>query len=217
MPRRADIAGYMVFCFFLMLAGRTGAQERVTWWRVIKLDGHACAILTPQGWLGNRYWHSVGDLHEGGVAVARELNPDLMESSDTNRWMLLDATGAPRSEKRYDHAQSFTEGLARVKSGGRYGFIDSQEKWVIRPVWEAALGFQSGLCPVAKNGKWGYMDRSGKLVIAPKWDQARAFPTPESPARVQRGICGGLSTGKGRRLFRQRLKLCWRLKGRPRL
>ena len=66
--------------------------------------------------------------------------------------------------------------IARVCRGGRWGFILSDGRMLIRPVFERADGFTvSGLAKVQVQGKWGFVDTSGTFVIAPRYRRARCF------------------------------------------
>jgi hypothetical protein len=42
------------------------------------------------------------------------------------RWGFIDATGAFRIEPRFEAVRSFAEGLAPVKGGGKWGYIDTR-------------------------------------------------------------------------------------------
>jgi hypothetical protein len=67
----------------------------------------------------------------------------------------------------------FGEGLLRVESGGRTGFVDERGSLVIPARWERAYPFRNGHAFVRDGGRWGVIDRSGNPVVAPRWDQVR--------------------------------------------
>ena len=56
----------------------------------------------------------------------------------------------------YDKAWSFSEGLAAVKKGNGWGFIDNVGEVFIKPVFDDAYSFSEGLAPVEMNGLWGF-------------------------------------------------------------
>lgn len=64
-----------------------------------------------------------------------------------------------------DRSAAFSEGLASIKSGNVYGFIDASGKIVIKPQFEVTEPFSEGIAAVEKNGKWIYIDKTGKTVI----------------------------------------------------
>ncbi|ENZ6116086.1 WG repeat-containing protein, partial [Campylobacter coli] len=64
----------------------------------------------------------------------------------------------------------FSEGLAKVKLNGKYGFIDKSGKIIAKPKFDYGEYFSEGLAGVKLNGRWGFMDKNGKIVIEPKFD-----------------------------------------------
>lgn len=97
---------------------------------------------------------------------------------------------------QFDDIEPFAEGLAVVRSGGKYnsrrsvfvnanyGYIDETGKLVIPTLYDQADAFSEGLAPVKeKNGKWGYINRSGTMVINPIYEVA--YPFSEGLAQVQ--------------------------------
>ncbi|ECR3642583.1 WG repeat-containing protein, partial [Campylobacter coli] len=65
---------------------------------------------------------------------------------------------------------SFWEGLAGVKLNGKWGFIDKNGEFAIKPNFDDAWYFREGLAKVGLNGKYGLIDKSGKIVIEPIFD-----------------------------------------------
>jgi hypothetical protein len=70
---------------------------------------------------------------------------------------------------------SFHGGLAAVKSGDRWGYIDTNGALVIQPQFEAAYDFSEGMAAVRVGEKWGYIDSSGQMVIQPQFEAASKF------------------------------------------
>src|SRR5207249_10656305 len=60
---------------------------------------------------------------------------------------------------QFDHAASFYEGLAAVRLGQRWGFIDKNGDFVINPQYHEAGGFGNGLAPVKSADRWGFIDK----------------------------------------------------------
>ena len=91
--------------------------------------------------------------------------------------------GAIAIEPEFDDALAFSEGLAAVRVGdadtGRWGYIDTQGRWVMEPQFAYASYFSEGLAAVAVDdyfeGKLGYIDRTGKWVIPPTFEYASPF------------------------------------------
>jgi hypothetical protein len=77
--------------------------------------------------------------------------------------------------KKYESTGDFSEGLARVKLNGKWGYIDKTGKEVIPLKYDHAGNFYEGLADVKLNDKWGYIDKTGKEVIPLKYDDAGNF------------------------------------------
>ncbi|MEJ8545778.1 WG repeat-containing protein [Brevibacillus borstelensis] len=62
---------------------------------------------------------------------------------------------------QFDHATSFSEGLAVVKKGGKFGYINTEGSLVIGYQYEYATPFQNGVATVKQNGKLIKIDKTG--------------------------------------------------------
>ena len=82
---------------------------------------------------------------------------------------------------KYDHADSFSEGLAEVGlkneyGSYKYGFIDKSGTLVIPCKYGNARSFHEGLAAVSlRYGSYGFIDKSGTEVIPCKYDVASSF------------------------------------------
>ncbi len=92
---------------------------------------------------------------------------------------------------KYKDAKDFSEGLACVSKGEKYGYVDTAGKVAIplefdaenidiilldmdeymRPYYRenTALNFNEGMAIVNKKGKWGYIDKTGKVIVPIKY------------------------------------------------
>lgn len=61
----------------------------------------------------------------------------------------------------------FSEGLAVVRKGARWGYVNKTGKWVIPPRFQKAQTFSGGLALVMVGNRVGYVDQSGKYVWRP--------------------------------------------------
>ena len=117
----------------------------------------------------------------------------------------IDANGKVILQPQYCLARSFSEGLAQVKIGKKWGYIDENGEWsVTLQDFDSAGKFAEGLAVVTINdkhgyNKYGYIDKSGKLVIQPEFDDARDF--------------SGISRAKKRRRSPQTSKTIYTLSG----
>jgi hypothetical protein len=81
----------------------------------------------------------------------------------------------------------FAEGLAVLRQGDKYGFIDQTGKYIIAPQFDYAWTFKEGRAKVYKDidgGKYSFIDRSGKLTASYLYDSAEDYS--EGFARVEK-------------------------------
>ena len=82
-----------------------------------------------------------------------------------------DHTGRIAITPQFEKAFPFTLGLALVKIGRKYGYIDQEGKLVINPQFDTATPFSDeGIAGVRLGDKWGGIDKTGKVVINPQFD-----------------------------------------------
>ena len=72
-------------------------------------------------------------------------------------------------EPKFDLTFHFSEDLAAVKMGDKWGFIDNTGKLVIQLMaMQRVEDFRNGLAFVTTtDGKYGYIDKTGKYVWTP--------------------------------------------------
>jgi len=91
----------------------------------------------------------------------------------------IDSTGRLVIPPRFEYADRFSEGLARVTLEGKSAYIDTTGRMVIGGIEGLRGRFSEGLAriEVKTDGgrKHGYIDRTGKVVIEPRFDAARDF------------------------------------------
>jgi WG containing repeat len=81
----------------------------------------------------------------------------------------LDPDGNCRIKPRFDGADGFCEGMARVLLNGRFGFIDTSGRMVIPARFAWASPFRGGYASVWTGSDWDYLDKNGQaMVIFPK-------------------------------------------------
>jgi hypothetical protein len=87
----------------------------------------------------------------------------------------IDHSGKTISEDRYDGTGVFSEGLAAVEAGGKWGYIDKTGKLAIDTVFEWAGSFSGGLARADQHGKTGFINRTGLFAIPPQFSSASDF------------------------------------------
>ena len=80
-----------------------------------------------------------------------------------NLWGLARTDGSWLIEPQFQQPGSLMDGLARVKAGGKVGFIDRTGKFVIPPVFDNAGEFKPGVARTSavQGGIVGVIDRAG--------------------------------------------------------
>lgn len=79
-------------------------------------------------------------------------------------------------QPKYDYAAPFSEGVALVRQGNSWFYIDKFGKKAITPQkFDSYNSFSDGMALVWAKGKAGYIDRSGKTVIEPRFVYAKDY------------------------------------------
>ena len=102
-----------------------------------------------------------GEFSEGLAAVQLE-----------GRWIFIDKTGATKAQLPQDviFAEPLSDGLSVATSSAqpdrKFGYVDKNGQWAVRPAWDDANPFHDGLAYVGiwKNGIVAYIDHKGKRI-----------------------------------------------------
>ncbi|MCL8265197.1 WG repeat-containing protein [Leptospira weilii] len=78
-------------------------------------------------------------------------------------------------QPQFDRVGEFSNGLAPVLIGNKWGYIDYTGTLVIQLQFEDAHSFSEGLAFVRIKNQWGYIDPTGKIVIQPRFDEAKDY------------------------------------------
>jgi hypothetical protein len=100
-------------------------------------------------------------------------NMALVRSDDKMYYLDVTAGKWIGQDQPYTIRYYFSEGLARVSLGDRFGFINKSGEIAIECKYEDAKDFSYGLAAVKINGLWGFIDPEGNLVIEPQFDGIR--------------------------------------------
>ena len=88
---------------------------------------------------------------------------------------------------KFDEAGDFSESLAPVRVGAKWGYVNKEGQFAIQLQFKGAKMFSDGLAPVTYDGlKWGYLNKAGKLVIQPQFADAGSFSEGFAPIAVYR-------------------------------
>lgn len=84
------------------------------------------------------------------------INADAWNNDETIDWVI---------SPMFDSAASFSDELAAVKVGNRYGYINKKGIYVIFPMFDEASDFFDGIATVKVNNQQYYIDKTGTTVF----------------------------------------------------
>jgi hypothetical protein len=118
---------------------------------------------------------------------ARSFSPDgLARFQQSGKWGYLGKDLKVRIPAQFEEARGFVNGMAPVRKGKLWGFIDTSGTVVVPPTYDVVWDYaKNGLARVRKNDKdQGFIDRTGKRVTSANYDYALGFGGVEvSPAK----------------------------------
>lgn len=95
---------------------------------------------------------------------------------ERGKWGYRTAAGQVAIHPQYDRAFDFSDGLAAVRLGASWHFIDPQNQIRINGAhFTRVKPFHEGLAAVEQQGKWGYIAPDGNWAIEPRYTAARNF------------------------------------------
>lgn len=121
-------------------------------------------------------------LHYGNMIDIQSEGMILVRNSYTEMFGFMNSKGEMIIPCRYYEGYNFSEGLALVKEGTSYKYIDKTGKVIIDAgKYSYCRNFAEGLAAVAvqaneqSGAKYGYIDKKGNLKIEPQFAQAYEF------------------------------------------
>jgi hypothetical protein len=110
----------------------------------------------------------------GPCAEARRVGDDLGGTVAECKFSFIDRSGRVVTGG-YQQAKDFSEGLAAVAVGEKWGYIDKKGQVIIEPKFDEAEPFSDGLAKVKMGELFGYVDRGGAFLIPPQFEYADDF------------------------------------------
>ena len=123
-------------------------------------------------------YHSVWHGFREGLAPVAVAQKAVDGQTEKPPYGYIDTTGKVVIEPRFERASQFSEGLAAVQIGERWGFVDRdgevviQAQYVRRVSVDGVLEFRDGLSKVqvhSKGDKFGLIDKAGLIVVEPRY------------------------------------------------
>lgn len=100
----------------------------------------------------------------GGVYFAFT-SKSLNENNPDNSSIVTLTPEFVESIEKYDELGEYSEGMAPVRKGEKWGYIDTKGNELIPCKYDEASRFSEGVAAVSQNGKWGYINTNGETVI----------------------------------------------------
>jgi hypothetical protein len=68
-------------------------------------------------------------------------------------------------DAKFDEVKNFADGLAPVKQGRKWGFVDKNNRLIMNPQFEDANSFSDGVAAVKESGMWRFVDKKGAQTV----------------------------------------------------
>lgn len=103
------------------------------------------------------------------VVVVSSLSPRLYRFESNGSFGFITGNGKIAIPNIYSDAREFSEGLAAVKLGSKWGYINTRGKIIIEPRFHQAENFEKRRARIQleDGGGWGYINRKGRLIWSP--------------------------------------------------
>jgi hypothetical protein len=138
--------------------------------RALVCDEHGCGFVDPDG----RYARVPEAM--GGTSYRDGMASIVLAMGMTHRRTAFVNAAGSVLPGQYEGNGSYSEGLAPVRFGGNWGYVDRAGKPVIRNTFQEAGDFSEGLAAVTLDtGRCGYVDRAGKLAVPARFASCRPF------------------------------------------
>lgn len=103
-------------------------------------------------------------------------NAGVIFAKENNLYYLLNLNGEKIIDTGFVDAKPFTkDGIAPVKVGSYWGFIDQNGHKIVDPKYDDAHAFGYGVAPVKKDGKWFYINKKERVVIEGDFQECLSF------------------------------------------
>jgi hypothetical protein len=130
----------------------SGPKARQSWFEFVDYAGHEVIGPVLQG--------TTNYFSEGYAFACRDCSQ--------RRMAIIDKQGNQLTPPEFETSSisEFHEGLAAIRNGAVYGYINPAGTWVVAPQFDEAFSFSNGLALVRWNARreWAYIDLQGKVV-----------------------------------------------------
>lgn len=109
---------------------------------------------------------------------------DIFKAEKNEVFYIYNKNGKLLFKLDYDDVKRPAEARIAIKKDNKWGFIGSDGRIVIEPIYEKAENFFNGYSKVKQGGKWGLIDKAGNITVEPQFEKLtlRLWGTPPDNA-----------------------------------
>lgn len=153
----------LVFCLVLLVIG-INAQDKADANRLLIIKDGKVGYIDTMGKTLIMPVFPIGSQFSEGLASVVHTNEKGVRYAFINDKMEIVI------KTLFDAAGDFSEGLARVQVGNKWGYINKEGNTVIEPQYQLCYEFTEGYAQAQTKGKWGMIDKKGKWVVQPVYN-----------------------------------------------
>lgn len=185
---RLSLLGALAFVVFLMMPGRTIAQDTLVAYR-LNLVKHPVFDKYGYAFKSQNIKSPIRGTTSTAINLVGKAGSVLISKDDAE---FIDWAIPPQ----YDAAANkYSENLSMVKVGDKVGFIDIHNRFVIDPIYDGDTdidGFHQNVAAVKKDGLWGFINKKGETIIPFEYEEADAFDDKLLTAVKKDGLWGAI-------------------------
>ena len=106
-------------------------------------------------------------LEKDGIKVISDYNDGFAVARYNiakSKFFYVNANKVRTSDKSYEDAKPFFEGIARVRVDDKWAYINEREEFISLDRFDGAYDFENGVAIVAKAGKYNYINTHGNIL-----------------------------------------------------
>lgn len=115
------------------------------------------------------------------------------------------------SEAPFDNCGSFHDGLAPVQINGKFGFVNKDWQWAVKPKYDRLYEFSEGMAIVMIGDKAGFIDKEGSEVIPVIFEDCDFFHEGLAKVRLKGKV--GFVNQDGKRIAACKYDRAWDFSG----
>lgn len=165
---------------------RTRSEIPATFDAAQPFRGNLAAVRKGHRWmLIDRSGRRTGPMHDVETLYSPAEGMSAFKANNGRRGFMR-PDGRVTVGAKYTRVRKFSEGLAGVFDGKRWGFVDGYGNLQIGFGFEWVREFGDGVAPAMdpRSQKWGYVDRTGRWAIRPQFTAAYSFQQGVATVRV---------------------------------